>query len=261
MTTEEMKLALLKHFRYLNYPMVATECVMATPEGWHWSSFTADVLAIKEGLMVEIEIKQHPWEIKKDLETKAKKHAVYLNTKGWWHEKYVGLESEGMIRPHKFYFACPVTLENRKSHHAACLSDMPGPYGLILMYGVDNCWVQKRAKWLHRDLTHLEATKERMFLRLVKENIYLREELMEKSNGKELNKLSPNKRYRFKKNFYVEAGPLRYHAEKGEISTLEGPSIGYAHMHSSSDRRLILMSKKEAFSFLEEVEESKCNHS
>ena len=38
-----------------------------------------------------------------------------------------------------------------------------------------DCRVLKRAKWLHRDLTHLEAAKERMFRRLVDENIYLKE--------------------------------------------------------------------------------------
>jgi len=71
---------------------------------------------------------------------------------------------------------------------------------------------------------------------------------------KELKKLSSNKRYRFKKKFYVEALPLIYSAEKGEIAVFDGKSLGYAHMRGS-DGRLILMSKKEAFSFLEEVEE------
>lgn len=183
MTTDEMKLALLKHFRYLNYPMVATECVMATPEGWQWGSFVADVLAIGKGAITEIEIKQHPWEIKKDLKIKAKKHACYLSTEGWWDNKYVG-SGRGMIGPHKFYFACPVAPMDRESYIASCLSNIPSLYGLILIYDMYDCRVKKRAKWLHRDLTHLEAAKERMLLRLVGENIYLKEKLMEKNNAK-----------------------------------------------------------------------------
>lgn len=184
MTTVEMKLALLKHFRYVNYPMVATECDMSPSNSrYACRSFTADILAIKKDIMVEIEIKQYPWEITKDLKTKRQKHAFYLRTKSPWDNSYDFWE-RGMIRPHKFYFACPVTLENRKSHSATCLSNMPVPYGLILMYGIKNCWVQKRAKWLHRDLTHLEDAKERMFLRLVRENIYLREKEYDRKNEK-----------------------------------------------------------------------------
>ena len=70
---------------------------------------------------------------------------------------------------------------------------------------------------------------------------------------KELKKLIFGARYRFKREFYVGAPPLSWHAKRGEIATYEGKSLGWAHLRGS-DGRLILMSKKEAFSFLEEVE-------
>jgi len=174
MTTGEMKLALLKHFRYLNYPMVATECLMLTQEGLSCSgAFYADVLAIKKNLIVEIEIKQHRCEMHSDLKTKPRKHALYLHTKGMWDNQY-DFWKEGTIVPHKFYFAYHLSPKNRKIHNAAYYSDIPASYGLIIVYDMYNCRVLKRAKWLHRDLTHLEAAKERMLLRLVNENIYLK---------------------------------------------------------------------------------------
>lgn len=175
MTTEEMKLALLKHFRYLNYLMVAPECVMSNPGSrYGCSSFIADILAIKETTMVEIEIKQHRWEMGNDLKTKCQKHAFYLRAKSPWDNHYDFWE-KGMIRPHKFYFAYHLSSKNRKIHNAAYYLDIPTPYGLIIVYDMDDCKVLKRAKWLHRDLTHLEAAKERMLRRLVDENIYLKE--------------------------------------------------------------------------------------
>jgi hypothetical protein len=69
---------------------------------------------------------------------------------------------------------------------------------------------------------------------------------------KKLKKLVPNRVYRFKKKFYAEAPPLHWYAEKGETAVFEGKSLGYAHMRA--DKRLILMSKKEVFQFLEEIE-------
>ncbi len=181
MTTDEMKLVLLKHFRYLNYPMVASECVMTIP-GLRYGcpSFTTDILAIKKDIMVEVEIKQHRYEMIGDLKTKRQKHAFYLHTKGPWDNSYSFWE-KGMIRPHKFYFAYHLSPKNRKIHNAAYYPDIPTPYGLIIVYDMNDCKVLKRAKWLHRDLTHLEAAKERMLFRLVGENIYLKENLMEKS--------------------------------------------------------------------------------
>lgn len=71
---------------------------------------------------------------------------------------------------------------------------------------------------------------------------------------KELKKLIFGARYRFKRDFYVGAPPLSWHAKRREIAIFEGKSLGYAHLRGSGGR-LILMSKKEAFSFLEEVEE------
>jgi len=177
MTTDEMKLALLKHFRYLNYPMVATECDMSPPNSrYACRSFVADILAIKKDIMVEIEIKQRRCEMVGDLKTKLEKHAFYLRTKGPWDSSYDFWE-KGMIRPHKFYFAYHLSPKNRKWHNAAYYPEIPAPYGLIIVYDMRDCRVLKRAKWLHRDLTHLEATKERMLLRLVGENIYLKEKL------------------------------------------------------------------------------------
>jgi len=38
-----------------------------------------------------------------------------------------------------------------------------------------DCRVLKRAKWLHRGLIHLQAAKERMCVRLVNENIQLKQ--------------------------------------------------------------------------------------
>ncbi|GAI99273.1 unnamed protein product, partial [marine sediment metagenome] len=84
MTTEEMKFALLKHFRYLGYPMVATECMMTVPDSRYDSPSIADILAIKQTLMVEVEIKQHRYEFASDLKTKPEKHAFYLTQKSPW---------------------------------------------------------------------------------------------------------------------------------------------------------------------------------
>lgn len=176
MTTEEMKLALLKHFHYLHYPMVATECTMSNlGSRYGCSSFIADILAIKETTIVEIEIKQHRWEMGNDLKTKCQKHAFYLRTKSPWNNCYDFWE-KGMIRPHKFYFAHHLSYRNKKIHNATYYPDIPAPYGLIIVYDMYNCKVLKRAKWLHRDLTHLEAAKERMCIRLVNENICLKED-------------------------------------------------------------------------------------
>lgn len=178
MTTEEMKLALLKHFRYLGYPMVATECAMTVPgarEGY--GSFVADVLAIKETLIIEVEIKQHRCEFASDLKTKPEKHAFYLNQKSPWDNRYEFWE-RGRIRPHKFYFAYHLSPRNKHVHNAAYYPNIPTPYGLIIVYDINDCRVLKRAKWLHRDIIHLQAAKNRMCIRLVLENIHLKSEIM-----------------------------------------------------------------------------------
>lgn len=67
-----------------------------------------------------------------------------------------------------------------------------------------------------------------------------------------LKKLTFGQKYIFKKDFRVEAPPLSWYAKKGEIVTYGGKSLGYAHIQGS-DGRLILMSRKEAFGFLEEA--------
>lgn len=185
MTTEEMKLSLLKHFRYLNYPMVATECAMTIPgSSYGFSSFLADILAVKKTTIVEIEIKQHRCEMVRDLKTKCQKHAFYLRTKSLWDNCYDRWE-KGMIRPHKFYFAYHLSPKNRNIHNAAYYPDIPTPYGLIIVYDMDDCKILKRAKWLHRDPSHLEAVKERMCLRLVSENIQLKEKEYDRKNEAE----------------------------------------------------------------------------
>jgi len=175
MTTEEMKLALLTHFRYLNYPIVTTECLMAIPGSYGGgASSVADVLAIKKAVIIEIEIKQHRYEMGKDLEIKARKHAFYLRTKSLWDNWYNSWEKTA-IRPNKFYFAYHLSPKNRQRHDVVYYPDIPTPYGLIIIYEMNDCKVLRRAKWLHQDSTHVEAIKERICLRLVKENIYLRQ--------------------------------------------------------------------------------------
>ena len=70
-----------------------------------------------------------------------------------------------------------------------------------------------------------------------------------------MDKFIPEHKYRLKKDFYVGAPPLEYFAKKGEIIIFEGKSL-YAHF-KSLDGRLILMSNKEAFKYLEEVKDGK----
>lgn len=171
MSTNEMKFALLKHFKYLGYPMVATECKMTVPDSRYDSlAFLADVLVIKGTLMVEVEIKQHRCEFASDLKTKPEKHAFYLAHKSPWDNRYEFWE-KGMIRPHKFYFAYHLSPKNKHVHNAAYYPHLPAPYGLIIVYDLYDCRILKRAKWLHRDVIHLQAAKDRMLFRLVNENI------------------------------------------------------------------------------------------
>jgi len=155
--------------------MVATECKMSVPESRYDSCcFLADILAIKGTIMVEVEIKQRRSEMIRDLKTKPEKHAFYGSTKSPWDNRYEYWE-KGMIRPHKFYFAYHLSPKNRNVHNAAYYPDIPTPYGLIIVYDMYDCRVLKRAKWLHRDLIHLQAAKERMCVRLVNENIQLKQ--------------------------------------------------------------------------------------
>ncbi len=188
MTTEEMKFALLKHFRYLNYPMVATECTMIVPGARYYTpSFQADILAIKETLMVEVEIKQHRCEFASDLKTKPEKHAFYLTQKSPWDNRYEFWE-KGMIRPHKFYFAYHLSPRNKHVHNATYYPDLPAPYGLIIVYDLYDCRILKRAKWLHRDIIHLQAAKDRMCVRLVLENIQLKQNEYDRKEEQEFPK-------------------------------------------------------------------------
>jgi len=60
------------------------------------------------------------------------------------------------------------------------------------------------------------------------------------------------KKYRVKKDFTIDAGSIKYEAKKGELLIFTGKSL-YAHFEGA-DRRLILLSTKEAFCWLEEAE-------
>lgn len=68
-----------------------------------------------------------------------------------------------------------------------------------------------------------------------------------------MKKFEPEKYYKFKKDFSRRADPLEYHGEKGEIVEFKGKSLDYGHFYSTADQRLILMTTKEAFQYLEEV--------
>ena len=168
MTTEEMKLALLWHFRWrLQYPLVATECFI----GYH----AADILALRKKIAVEVEIKRNFSEVKRDLGKKQTKHWFYLNPDPSW-------PSSGEI-PNKFYFALPsgfkdATLDKYKEM-------VPKPYGLIIVeddhYKPHSCHTVKRAQYLTRRTDHLEKLKEMVSWRLTSENIDLREKLLERN--------------------------------------------------------------------------------
>lgn len=175
MTTNAMKFALLRHFKYLGYLMVATECAMTVPgASCGIGTFTADVLAIKDSLITEIEIKQHRSEFASDLKTKPQKDAFYLTRKSPWDNRYEFWE-KGMIRPHKFYFAYHLSPKNKHVHNAAYYPHLPDAYGLIIVYDINDYRILKRAKWLHRDIIHVQAAKERMCTRLVNQNIQFKQ--------------------------------------------------------------------------------------
>jgi len=67
-----------------------------------------------------------------------------------------------------------------------------------------------------------------------------------------MNKFVTGQKYRVKKDFYVDCDIIKYYAKKGEILLFEGPSL-YAHFRGYNPDRLVLMSRKEAFEFLEEI--------
>ena len=169
MTTDEMKLALLWHFKWrLNYPLVITEGTISY--NYHG---LADILALRKTMAVEVEIKKSLCEIKRDLKVKQLKHWHYLN----------GAFSDRI--PNKFYFALPsgfkdATLQKYKDI-------IPKPYGLIVVendnYKPHGCHTAKRGQYLTRRTDHLEKLKERISWRLTAENIHLREKLMEKNNA------------------------------------------------------------------------------
>jgi len=64
------------------------------------------------------------------------------------------------------------------------------------------------------------------------------------------------KRYRFKKDYCKEAPyPLKWYAKKGEIVIFDYPGLaGTARFYAESDSRLIIMSAKDAFEYLEEFD-------
>lgn len=148
MTTEEMKIALLWHFRFkLQYPLVVTECKVG--------NYLADILAIKKDISVEIEVKQNFSEIIQDLRTKRHKHNKYLNL--------------DEIKPNKFYFALPSD-RYQKNH----LEKIPKYYGLIRIEKLYDLQVAKSASYLTREKKHLDKLKEALMQRLTAENIDLR---------------------------------------------------------------------------------------
>ncbi len=165
MTTDEMKLAIMWHFKWkLWYPLVITEGEL------HYRS-KADVLAIRKTMAVEVEIKKEFCEISRDLKVKHSKHNFYLT----------GLDSTRI--PNKFYFALPsgfkdATLEKYKEI-------IPKPYGLIVVEDDDfrphHCRIVKYGLYLTRYTDHLENLNKMISHRLAAENIDLRLKLMEKS--------------------------------------------------------------------------------
>lgn len=167
MTTEEMKLAVMWHFKWrLNYPLVITE-------GTITRSYygLADILALRKTMAVEVEIKKSFCEIKRDLKKKQLKHWHYL--KGAFSDRI----------PNKFYFALPsgfkdATLEKYKEI-------IPKPYGLIVVEDDDfrphHCRIVKYGLYLTRYTDHLENLNKMISHRLAAENIDLRLKLMEKS--------------------------------------------------------------------------------
>lgn len=152
MTTETLKLALMWHFRWrLQYPLVATECDIG--------EYRADILAIRKEIVVEVEIKRYRYEIAQDLKSKQGKHQSYLY--GSDHK---------WIRPNKFYFALP----RRGKHIPGYVSEIPDPYGLILVYDLYECCTIKRAKYLTREDKYLGTLRQKIEERLTSENIDLR---------------------------------------------------------------------------------------
>lgn len=148
MTTEEMKVSLLWHFRFdLQYPLVVTECKV--------EPYLADILAIKKDVVIEIEVKQNFSEIIQDLRTKGHKHNKY--------------SSPNFDGPNKLYFALPAK-RYQKNH----LEKIPKNYGLILIKRLYDLQVAKSAHYLTRENKHLDKLKEALMRRLTADNINLR---------------------------------------------------------------------------------------
>lgn len=160
MTTEEMRLALLHHFRFrLQYPLVVTECNI--------NGYLADILAI-HNIVVEVEIKRHLSEITQDLNEKARKHSFYLECQ---------VPDYG-LKPNKFYFALPSN--SRGIDEEKYNKIIPKPYGLILVrdYNYHQCQTVKQARYLTKKNEGLRSFfKDILSKRLTSENIDLREKL------------------------------------------------------------------------------------
>ncbi len=60
--------------------------------------------------------------------------------------------------------------------------------------------------------------------------------------------------YRVKKSFSIKCGPLHYFAIQGEVLLFKGKSSGYAHFYGKNPSRLVLLTGKETFKYLEEIE-------
>ena len=68
-----------------------------------------------------------------------------------------------------------------------------------------------------------------------------------------MNKLVTGHNYRVKESFHINCGPLKYYALKNEILIFKGKSLGYAHLYGKNPFRLVLLTRKEAFQYLEEA--------
>ncbi len=173
MATDEMKYRVACHFRYrLNYPLVTCECGIG--------SFNyADVLAIKKGIVSEVEIKQNRAEIFQDLKKKDTKHNMYLK---WSDAEVDGSNTSwcGHTRPNKFYFAIPwINSDGSDEKLRTIIETIPKPYGLVTismhhyMWGI--CAVVKRSGYLTKDQSQIPFIRKTLMKRLTNENLHFRQ--------------------------------------------------------------------------------------
>ncbi len=171
MSTEEMKYRIAYHFHHkLNYPLVTCECGIG-------SSNYADVLAVKEEVVSEIEIKQNKGEIFQDLKTKPEKHNLYLK----WDDAEIVAGNRNWhkyTRPNRFYFAIPWIISGNEMKLRQIIEKLPKPYGLITVsvhhYEWGKCAVVKRGRYLTKDRSQIPLIKTDISQRLTNENLHFR---------------------------------------------------------------------------------------